>query len=163
MANGYPVWDPVNKRITAARDVDFVEAKTTVKKNAKQKSTKQYVVCPIADETEQLVPRDDCPEEEEAVSSDEEFDSFTNEPEAEIGEEAPDGPADETPAKEGDPVEAVDETADADDQSGRPQRDRTAPAWHRDYEMDNAGFALCATSFLDNIPQTIAELRKRDD
>ncbi|KXJ74158.1 hypothetical protein RP20_CCG014246 [Aedes albopictus] len=47
--------------------------------------------------------------------------------------------------------------------SARPARNRTAPSWHRDYEVDYAGFALNATSYVEDLPTTVSECRQRED
>lgn len=46
---------------------------------------------------------------------------------------------------------------------GRPQRIRSAPAWHKDFDVEYASFALNAMNFIEDIPDSVAELKKRDD
>lgn len=40
---------------------------------------------------------------------------------------------------------------------------RSVPTWHKDFEMEYASFALSAVNYVDEIPETIAKLQKRDD
>ncbi|KXJ62430.1 hypothetical protein RP20_CCG010088 [Aedes albopictus] len=136
--NGYRVWDPVKRTIVTARDVDFAEG-------GHQKLEKNV---PVSSEQLMEVPSSirEAEDEERCVEdvagedqSDDEFNSFV-EDEEEV--QAPSG---------------------AQARDGRPQRTRSAPAWHKDFDVEYASFALNAMNFVEDIPNSIAELKKRDD
>lgn len=135
--NGYRVWDPVKRRIVTARDVVFVETEIGREEQPKPVAGDQLIEIsssPVPENEEEEADGGD-----DAESSEEEYESLSEE-------------------SSGESSESGDETAD-----GRPQRDRARPAWHRDFEFEYAGFALNAMSYVDNIPGSIAELKRRDD
>ncbi|KXJ68982.1 hypothetical protein RP20_CCG000687 [Aedes albopictus] len=143
--NGYRIWDPVKKRIIIARDVDFVETGECSGRNIDGGITDDYFrVRKPEDDHEEATDAAEAAEEENdeylghSTSEEEEYNSTVEDDEA-------------------------DESGDERTGEGRPQRKRAAPIWHKDFEMECAGFALNAMSFVDNIPSTIAELKKRDD
>lgn len=49
------------------------------------------------------------------------------------------------------------------DPQARPTRNRNPPAWHDDYEVEYGSSALSALSYVDDLPDTLDELRKRPD
>lgn len=119
--NGYRVWDPRFRKIVHVRDVDFIEAER-FKVEAKRKAGSEAFFRPIFHEENDVVP--DEPDEEESDDSDDtsdEFDSFSEEENQSEEQEHP----------------SVNE---------RPIRDRNAPGWHRDYEMNCSAYAFNATS-----------------
>lgn len=134
--NGYRVWNPVKEVIVVARDVDFVE-------NEVSSIMKDQTIARIATVPENGEDGHDKQKFLEEDISDGEFESFLEE--------------------EG-PSECSIDVEDVEDQKGgRPQRKRSAPSWHQDFEMEYASFALSAMNYVDEIPSTITELQKRDD
>lgn len=142
--NGYRVWDPVAKKIVHARDVDCIES-DTVKSGCKPRSN-GFVKVPVIREPE---PEEDETEEE---PSDSEYEDTGDEFRSFLEDDAVE-PAAEAPA----------ETLPVSNAEGRPRRQRTAPAWREDFEVDYAGYALNAMDFVDNLPTTVVEAKKRDD
>lgn len=159
--NGYRVWDPRTKKIVHARDVDCIEG-GMIESDGRKPSTSGFVKIPgirydpedSDDEEETEDPVSDDSEsdsdEESSDDSDDEFGSFEEEEDA------------SEPAAE--PVAGAQAQAPAGGNTeGRPQRHRTAPAWHDDFEVEYAGYALNAMNYVENLPTTVAEARKRDD
>ncbi|KXJ83029.1 hypothetical protein RP20_CCG009471 [Aedes albopictus] len=148
--NGYRVWNPKTGSIVVARDVDFVESKSAEEEKDAQKKVniKKNDVIEFAIENEERRETEEISEEEEANSGeeddeDEEFTSMIEEenPRAESGPENPE--------------ESV--------AIRRSVRNRNAPVWHRDYEVDHASFALNALSFVEDLPESLSDLQIRDD
>lgn len=136
--NGYRVWDPVHKRIVTARDIDFVETVTCSGRNIDGGATDDYFrVKRAADDHE-------APTDAEDANNVEEDDECLEEQSSE--------------EEEYDSIVEEDESGDERSGEGRPQRNRAAPVWHKDFEMEYADFALSAMSFVDNIP-SIEEAR----
>lgn len=153
--NGYRVWHPEEKRIVHARDVDFVE--TGGKASTKGESDKpllDVVMVPLSDDESNASVIDeeveDASSEASDPASDEEFASFNDG----VNEHERSGEL------EG---ETAGETDGGDGGSGRPERVRNVPAWHKDYEVEYAAYALNATSYVENLPNSISEARKRSD
>lgn len=168
---GYRVWDPKHKRIVVVRDVVFVEDSHTTSK-VKPKSGCSPDVFPIRA----------VPDESEGGSDTEEDDSSGSD---EDDSDGPDEDSDDSEEDSNDPDPGSDENDDEDnydscaDQTireqeaeeqkeltgsgSKPKRNRKPPGWHQEYEMDYTGFALNATNFVDNLPSSLAEMRKRPD
>lgn len=128
-SNGYRVWHPDQKRIVHARDIDFVETGVKVSANGEsEKPLSDILVLPLRDD--ESVDRLSDEGNEEAFSepsgsvSDEEYRSFEEDDEHE--EQIPRGTDGEC--------------------SQRPQRLRSVPEWHKDYDVEYTGYALNATS-----------------
>lgn len=132
------------------RDVDFAESEFPGRQEAWLKES-----VPLGD----VIDMDDQDAEEESESEegavggdlkagesdgdiDEEYRSFTEE-------------ADDTPTAS-DPVSTVDE-------GSRPRRTRNVPAWHSDYDVEYAAYALNAASFVEDLPTSLEDARKRSD
>lgn len=142
--NGYRIWDPKRKRIVVARDVIFVEEKTDKADPPGERtacSGSDLLRVPVDTATTQCSDgeKSEAGDNEEGVAvEDDSFDSCEDDSVREESEPEPQG-------------------------SMRPVRNRSAPAWHDDYEFDMTGFALNATSFVEDLPCSVAEMRKRDD
>lgn len=140
--NGYRVWDSRTNKIIVARDVDFDESEVQSKvlDGAKYSDGLLHVPWNVEKSNEGL--------ESEPLEKEESLE-VTNE------EEASGGCVGENSAEAGmEPAVA---------ESVRPRRDRRPPGWHKDFETEYAGFALSALDYIDNIPSTIEELKKRED
>ncbi|KXJ71076.1 hypothetical protein RP20_CCG021563 [Aedes albopictus] len=88
--------------------------------------------------------------EEASVTSEEDFEGFTSCDELHLGEEQV---SEENQEPNDDPQE----------QPERCCRVRKPPVWQKDYNMDFAGFALSAIGFVEDLPDTLEEMRRRDD
>lgn len=141
--NGYRVWDPVAKKIVRARDVDCIEGGAVMPDKVKPR-TGGFMEIPAVRE-----PAPD-PEEEEA----EELANGT------AGDDLGGVNEDDAAEPAGD-VRA--EAPSGSNTDGRAIRTRTAPAWHKDFEFDYAGYALSAMEYVDNFPTTVAKAKNRDD
>lgn len=148
--SGYRVWNPKKRVIVVAHDVDFVELPEMLPQSVPQE-VKNYnpVICVRKEECESqsnnqqsgsVETVDDEVQSDAVEEEDEEqFASFREE-EATTSEES----------------------AETSTASGRPVRVRSAPRWHRDYEVD-ANFALNALSYVENLPDSLTEMQKRED
>lgn len=138
--NGYRIWNPVRKEIVTARDVIFVEERDRSVQQVNEDSGNDKLWIPRL-EADDEGAQDDQPEEDSEVEETEE-DNF----------DSADEQLDEPAVEDG-----------VADEGRRPQRRRDVPRWHADYELDYTGFALNATSFVENLPASLAEMRKRED
>ena len=43
------------------------------------------------------------------------------------------------------------------------ERNRKHPSWQAEYDMGYTGYAMNATAFVDNLPSSLVEMRKRPD
>lgn len=144
--NGYRIWDPKRKRIVVARDVIFIEEKVVGAKPPGQRtggcSDGDVFRVPVGTDATQCdesdTESDDGGSDHNGVAEEDSFDSCVDDTIREEGEPEPVG-------------------------HSRPVRNRSAPAWHGDYEFDMTGFALNAASFVEDLPCSIAEMRKRKD
>lgn len=135
--NGYRVWNTTSQRIVHARDVDFVEAEggCSEEKLVRSSDVFQY-----------SVPEKSGEERSEEVSDEEsvdEFDSFRGDSDAE--------------------PEAEDTASGGRRDEPRQQRQRCPPKWHEDFEVEYAAYALNAMGYVDEVPNNLAEARKRSD
>lgn len=155
--NGYRVWDPKKEAIVVARDVVFVETEAPSKVDGRTEGRAnpegEFLFLPRSrneELDEDLESRNAETDEEESdeEGSDDEFGSFSEDP----AEEDANSNAEAEPVEESTPVDG-----------NRPVRNRQPPKWHDDFDVEYAGFALSALNYIDNIPSTIADLRKRED
>lgn len=153
--NGYRVWNPTTRSIAVARDVDFVELPEELHVSDKiKKVEKQNPVIFVRNEDVVLEREDD---EEEPDGAEEEGEEHPGGAEESEGVEEEDGEHFSS-FREGE----SDGTDNAAGSNGRPVRVRSAPVWHKDYEVD-ANFALNALSYVENLPDSVSEMQKRDD
>lgn len=154
---GYRVWDPKQKKIVVVRDVVFVE-------NDSKASSEEIpnTQCSSADFRIRVM-REDSEEDSEAVrenvsaDADDEEDNSEADSDESAEEDSYDSCADRTIREE------TEEQAEAESPARRSGRDRKPPGWHQEYEMNYTGFALNASSFVDNLPTSLAEMKKRPD
>lgn len=138
--NGYRIWDPQQNRVVAKRDVIIDESiRIADAKSNKNRSEEETI------SIKRLV-------ESEDSGSDGEFEK-------------------EVPSVLNESVESyVDCDEDGEDSAGENltrsvtgERRRVPPLWHKDYEMNFAAYALNAMDFVENYPDTLSEMKKRDD
>lgn len=139
-SNGYRVWNPERNEIIVARDVDFIETPVS-SKNADEVNTFQsedhLIRLPaLADTKEQ--DRDD--ENARLMADDEE--EYVSSEELMHNEE----------------VDLAEENIDR-----RPVRDRKAPNWHQEYEVEYASYALNALNYVEDLPEKLSDLKERSD
>lgn len=133
--NGYRVWNPDTDTIVAARDVDFVESLENVRHVEKKTEVSVIQVRPIEEDVEE--DNEDVDNRSESSESEEE---------------------DEETEQEADQQQTTEVVAE-----GRPVRKRSAPSWHKDYELDFASFAFNALVYVEDLPESVSELQKRSD
>lgn len=147
--NGYRVWNSKERRIVTVRDVIIDEnAKMELCEPKQSKTTLIRAPCgSIADEGNQ----------EELQS--EGGDQNDSEPEDGAETENFDSCDDIMPENESDEADGTDSGGELSTVT----RTRKPPAWQKDYDMTFAGFAFGAMEYVDNLPNTVADLKKRDD
>lgn len=142
--NGYRVWNPELERIVHVRDVDFAEEKESG--SHKSKSLHKISQPIVGDESSDEDQSDD-EQEAASVRSAETDGTSSEQPEDDFDS------CEEEPLPQGGGV----------DQPQRPQREKTVPAWLKDYEVDYAAYALNAMNYVENLPNSLSEARKRSD
>lgn len=163
--NGYRVYDPRSKKIVVVRDVIFDEKAVGNCPTEPNISYESHLPL-VGDTVEQLEstvaqPGLDNEQQEpedqrsslEAGRCDEDY-GFQSEDEAFQGFESCDEDNGEDIQDQAAPTDAP-EVAD--------RRVRSRPVWHKDYIMDFAGFSLSAINYVDNLPDTLEGIMKRDD
>lgn len=143
---GYRIYNPELQRIVHTRDVDFLELEKPEHKAKWNDADVALLPSPEVDEIS-IAADDEQEPEESQVETDEEYESFQEESEGEPHEEEPN----------------VENPPEPGPSGGRPQRPRNPPDWHKDYQVEYAAFALNATSYVDDVPSSLAEARKRSD
>lgn len=169
--NGYRVFNPKNKKIAIVRDVVFDEnvcGKVNVAEPKPQSESGGFPIFRRCESIDSLssgisdapsgpenpegsdTGEESSDSDEESAVSDEEFEGFTSCDEMDHGEE-----------------EVLEEDQEANDvqqeSMERSHRIRNPPVWQKDFDMDFAGFALSAIGFVEDLPDTLQEMRKRDD
>lgn len=148
--NGYRVWNPQDRKIVIVRDAIINEtSKMSANENPKkeEKCTEKVVGPVIANE-------DRRESDEESEKGQDEHEVFEHE-----GESDGFNSCDDTLT-----AEAIEEASD-DGATGMTSSGRTTkpPAWFKEYDMTFAGVALGAMEYVENLPDSIAELKKRAD
>lgn len=166
--NGYRLWDPVKKQVIVARDVKVEE-----KVMHKQVYTDDHMVSDsiVRQQEHEDLDSDDDPdpeqEEEEVVEVLVDSEAESESDDEVFDQEVPDE-EDQVPEENAAPEQ---EEAAAERRSGRA---RKRPARFSDYELEQkrparhdhdvcVAFALNAEAYVDEIPDTIEALQKRDD
>lgn len=144
--NGYRIWNPLRKEIVTARDVIFVEERNHDVEHVNENSRSEHKLWSSPGEIKEQFDVDDDQQIEQAEKNSD----------VEIGDED----RFDSAAEETDPEAVVENVTD---EVRRPRRKRNAPGWHGDYELDYTGFALNATSFVDNLPGSLVEMKTRKD
>lgn len=145
--NGYRVWDPKREMVIAARDVIVDESESfQYKPDVQEKNPKRSKDAEIV-RIRRLAESDS--ESDEGTSS------------------AMDGVMDESVDHfedcGGSISEGDDDSAGANQQVEVSSRKRAPPVWQKDYEMNYSAWALSAVSYVDNYPDSLAAMMKRDD
>lgn len=164
--NGYRVWDPQRKTVAVVRDVIFVEnGRSGGSLLPERKTNQDYVRVPeIEDEADAASDVENEVAVQEIVDE-ENFDSCVEETIREDGEEATaENDQEDGEWREKRRQNRQSQRAESTPKSTpRPLRERQPPAWQRDFEMDYSGFALSAASFVENLPSSLTEMKKRPD
>lgn len=141
-ANGYRVWNPETRQIVAVRDIIIDENARLSNAKAKKEDVSDVSVWDYAEENSGHEKEDDDAEAqiEECgrLNDSEAFDTC-------------------------DDSDGEDIAAEPRAEQGDARRQRKPPSWHKDYDMTFAGVALGAMDYVNNLPDTIAELRTRAD
>lgn len=157
--NGYRVWKPEERKIVTVRDVIIDEAsKVSANEKKDNKWTESVVGPPITDiENGGESDKDEKEYEEEQEIEHEEEHEEQEVPEREVSEifDSCDDTLEDETVEEASGGETISATS-----SGRV---RKPPVWAKDYDMTFAGVALGAMEYVENLPDSIAELKKRAD
>lgn len=157
--NGYRVWDPRRKQIVVARDVIFVEESGARQEDPESSVGDSGIVrVPVCSE------ESDASEDEREAAADPASEHEDEEEQSDLEQDEENNDAEYESC--GDDTLREESSQEVSEEAGsnqRPRRNRHAPSWHSDYDMNITGYALNATSYVENLPSTLREMRERAD
>lgn len=142
-SNGYRIWDPKRKKVVVQRDVIIDESRDTSKE------------VPIPEK----IPADS---EIIRITREDEVDDADTAQEVGDSHDTTFEDCDEGTGSESEDEDSAGAVGGSSDETRTSSRRREPPVWHRDYDM-NCAYAMSATNFVEGFPDTLEEMRKRDD